>query len=351
MLFLQSIVFSTWLVKEIAAGKNIKDRSNRQNVSRLLTILDHRLGNINLFTCHDRDRDRGLFCFVGINEYGDEIIEIFEPDIKLDLFYYSCANKFQTCITNKYIGVNIEGTIVFANGDECLGYQCKHGRFVKIFGLNGNLVKRHSKGGFSANRFARIAEESRHFYVVRICDRLNDLVNSTNSTNSKELNIHIFGSSEIVSMVIKQSSVKLIDCGFLNFNSTTINNTRHWLELLTKSSEKNYDTHYAKILEYLELDPDMLDFDPVNKDTMEYYIEKKPKNPNKLNSNQIPLIISSKYYAQLMIFEYIGVKFFNYQTEHVYGYEYGYEPEFESNESNESNKSNEFNELELDNKK
>lgn len=230
----------------------------------------------------------------------------------MDLFYYSCANKFETYITSKYIGSNIIGTIIFANGDECLGYQFKQGQFVKIFGLNGNLVKRHNKGGYSANRFARIAEESRHLYIVRISDRLNELKNKFNSTDSKELNIHIYGSEEIVKMVIKQSPVKLINGGFLNFNSNTIKNTIYWMELLTKSAEKNYDSQYAEILEYLELNPDMLDFDPDNKDTMKYYMEKKILDTNKLKTNQIPLIVSSKYYAQLNVFDYIGVKFYTY---------------------------------------
>ena len=278
---------------------------------RLLSILNQRLSNINLNTHFGL----GLFCFVGINEYGDEIIELIEPNIKLDLFYYSCANKFETHIIAKYISSNIMGTIVFANGDECLGYQFKQGQFIKIFGLNGNLVKRHNKGGYSANRFARIAEESRHLYVVRICDRLNELKNefiSTNLANSKELNIYIFGSDEIVEMVVKQSSIKLINGGFLNFNSNTIKNTKYWINILNKSMEKNYDDQYMEILEYLELNPDMLDFDPVNKNTMKYYMEKKISDQTKLNINQIPLIVNSKYYAKLMIFDYIGVKFYNY---------------------------------------
>ena len=304
MLFLQSIVFSTWLVKEIAAAKNIKDRSNRQNVSRLLTILNQRLSNINLNTHYEL----GLFCFVGINEYSDEIIEFIEPEIKLDLFYYSCSNKFETSITSKYIGIKISGTIVFANGDECLGYQFKQGQFIKIFGLNGNLVKRHNKGGYSANRFARIAEESRHIYVVRICDRLREL-----SLNGEE-KIWIYGSDEIVEQILKTSTIKLFSGGFLNFNSNTIRNTKHWLEVLTKSQEKNYDSIYKEILEYLELNPDMLDFNPVNKNKMKYFIDMKHNQTDKLEQNQIPLSSSSKYYSKLVIFEYIGVKFYNTQS-------------------------------------
>jgi peptide chain release factor subunit 1 len=176
LLFLQSTVFSTWLTKEISAASNIKNRSNRQNVQRLLTILNQKFSSINLNTSYQS----GIFCYVGINEFDEEIVEFIEPDIKLDLFYYSCSNKFETSLISKYIGNKFEGTIIFANGDDCLGYQFISGEFVKIFGLNGNLVKRHNKGGYSANRFARIAEESRHLYVVRISDRLRELVTKNN---------------------------------------------------------------------------------------------------------------------------------------------------------------------------
>lgn len=313
------------MVKEISAASNIKDRSNRQNVQRLLNILNQRLSNLNLSNVYEL----GLFCFVGINEYGEEIIEFIEPEIKLDLFYYSCANKFETSITYKYIGCKISGTIVLANGDECNGYRFvrEKGQFVKIFGLNGNLVKRHNKGGYSANRFARIAEESRHLYVVRVCDRLRELKNSSNF-NELDEKIWIYGSEEIVQMILRESPIKLINGGFLDINSSNsnpISNATYWINVITSKSESDtFDSNYKEILEYLELEPDMLDFNPANKEQMKYYIlNTKSKsnitanttNTTKLKSNQIPLIVESKYYSQLVVFEYIGVKFYSYQID------------------------------------
>ncbi len=281
-------------------------------------MIEQKFSLINLNTTHQL----GLFCFVGINEFGEEIVEFLEPDVKLDLFYYSCSNKFVTEIVSKYIGSDVTGTIIFANGGECLGYQFKQGQFIKIFGLNGNLIKRHNKGGYSANRFARIAEESRHLYVVRICDRIRELsLEPDNSdSDSKSNQIWIFGSDEIVQMVISQSPIKLLNGGFLNFNSSTISNSKYWIEFLTKSNQKSYDNQYKEIIEYLATNPDMLDFDPTNKDKMKYFIEKIKPIYNKdydlrkeLKQNQIPLEHTSKYYSQLMLFDYIGVKYYNHQ--------------------------------------
>lgn len=272
-----------------------------------MTILNNKFDGVNLQVHYNL----GLFCFVGIDEYGKEIIELIEPEIKLDMFFYLSSNKFQTFITEKYLNIEINGTIIFANGNECLCYKFKSGQFIKIFDLNGNLIKRHNKGGYSANRFARIAEESRHSYVVRICDKIKKFVNSENL----DANIIIYGSDEIVKMILDQCPYKLFDGGFLNFNSLTIKNTKHWLKILEKIQDKNYDTIYQEILENLELKPDLLDFDPLNKNQMKYYIDLDTNDMYKLNDNQIPLLSNSKYYSQLKCFQYIGVKFFKYETD------------------------------------
>lgn len=275
---------------------NIKNRLNKQNVQRLLKIINQKFLSINTNTNYLL----GLLIYVGKNEYGDEIIEFIEPDIKIDIFYYSCANKFNVQIAKKYIGKTYLGSIIFVNGDECLAYQFDKGGFVKIFGINGNLVKRHKKGGFSANRFARIAEESRHLYVTRIIDRLKDL----NTDNN-----WIFGSNEIIQLILKRNLIKLQFGGFLEFNNNTISNNKYWIEFLGKKN--NYDSKYKEILDFLTMNPDMLDFEPLNKHTMKYYIDKNNQS-DVLNTNQIPLDITSKYYSQLVIFDYIGVKFYNY---------------------------------------
>jgi len=288
-------------------AKNIKDRTNRQNVQRILTIIQQKLVGT-------RTYELGICCFVGINEYSDEICELIEPDSKITQFYYSCANKFHIEPAEKYIGLNVSGVLVFANGNECLCYQFVSGQFVKLFGINGNLTKSHKKGGFSANRFARLADESRHAYIVRIADRIRDLVNENlaTETNLSE-KIWIFGSEEITQMFQTYwsglSQVKIMSGGFLNFNSNTINNTQYWLDFLSKPNPNEFESYYSQIKLLLDTNPDMLDFDKSAKSDVKFFIEKNTSKD--LLPNQIPFPTStSKFYTDLFLFEYVGVKYF-----------------------------------------
>jgi hypothetical protein len=208
--------------------------------------------------------------------------------------------------------VKHDGSIVFANGSDCYIYEWFAGKFNKIKHINANLIKRHKKGGQSSVRFARLAEESRLHYVTHVIDYLNQI---------KTKNNWIFGSNEIVNMIMERKSdihIKLTNGGFYNFNDTSITNTEYWLSYIQQKN--NYDKYYEKILLYLDTDPDRLDFDPINIEQMEYYICDINKlfnkiNGNKINENknkQIPLDIKSKYYSRLQMFTYIGVKYFNY---------------------------------------
>jgi len=295
-------------------AKNIKDRTNRQNVQRILTIIQQKLVGT-------RTYELGICCFVGINEYSDEICELVEPDSKITQFYYSCANKFHIEPAEKYIGTNVSGVLVFANGNECLCYQYVSGQFVKLFGINGNLTKSHKKGGFSANRFARLADESRHAYIVRIADRIRDLVNENLAieTNLSD-KIWIFGSEEITQMFQTYwaglSQVKIMSGGFLNFNSNTINNTQYWLDFLSKPNPNEFESYYKQIKFLLDTNPDMLDFDKSAKSEVKFFIE---KNTSKnLLQNQIPFPTStSKFYIDLILFEYVGVKYFASQEQYL----------------------------------
>lgn len=288
------------MIKELASAKNIKDRVNRNNVVRLLTKISE---NVDI-----KKYINGVFIYTGIDEYKQEIFEIIEPIAKLNIFYYNCGNKFNTDIIQKYL-ITYSGTIIFANGNECIIYEYIN-QFIKKKHINANLIKRHKKGGQSQMRFSRLADESRVHYVSYIIDNLNTITTQNN---------WIFGSDEITSMIFDRKNdinIPLKKGGFYAFDANTINNTDYWLKYLTEPEDGLNDKIYEQMINYLDTNPDYLDFDPRNAGTMKWFITKLELNDNLMNSNShIKLLSNSKFYDRLNIFDYIGVKYFNYDVE------------------------------------
>lgn len=277
------------MIKEIATAKNIKNRVNQQLVSRLLRVIQDffiRVADI---------PENGIIVYAGIDEYEKEIFETFIPIIKLNQFYYNCSKHF---IIDRFLNLfnNINGHIIFANGENCYIYKFEN-TFIKIKSINANLIKRHNKGGSSSARFGRLAEESRQSYVMHVISYINELC--------RDSNCWIFGSGEIVKMILDRNEllVKLNNGGFLDFNNDTINDTNKWLTYL--SNEKLDDNILEEIVLYLDTNPNMLDFDIHNAGDMKFFIEK----------DDIEKYRNSKYYYRVRLFEYIGVKYFDYDID------------------------------------
>ena len=118
--------------------------------------------------------EKGLIIFAGINKYEEVILEIIKPELKIKMFYYNCGYKFIVDASREYLD-DYKGNILFANGDTCLIYYYENGTFKTFKNITANLQKRQKKGGQSAIRIARLAEETRHKYVTKVVDYLNQL--------------------------------------------------------------------------------------------------------------------------------------------------------------------------------
>lgn len=250
-----------------------------------------------------QDISMGLIVFSGIDEYEKELLHLIKPKIQLNTFYYNCGNKFITYIAEKYTNEH-KGNIIFANGNNCIIYEFLQGKFVVKKHFNALLQKRQKKGGQSALRIGRLAEESRHTYIIKVIDYVNILERDCKSV--------LFGSEEITSMIMTQKTLlcPLVYGGFLEFNLDTIKNTDKWIEYLKPNNDSKYDDKYKLILECLNIKEkiDRLDFSLEKSSEMEFCVT---SNKNILKSIPFPSI-SSKYYEKLKDFEYIGVKYFSY---------------------------------------
>jgi hypothetical protein len=249
--------------------------------------------------------ENGLILFAGINQYNKEIFDFFVPKIQLRQSYYYCGKSFQTD-RFEYLFEEIYGWIIFANGDICHLYKFEN-KFIKMKTIDGNLISRQRKGGQSALRFSRLAEESRLVYIGRIVDSINMMCRG-----EKIVPIYIFGSKEILKMIFERKDllVKLYDGGFLDFDNNTINNSNLWSSYLNQVNHDNMDMEVIQMIEevilYLDTNVDMLDFDQDKKIEMKFFLTKETIERYGRNKHSNP-----EYYQRLKMFEYIGVKYYN----------------------------------------
>ena len=250
---------------------------------------------------------KGVIVFAGVDEYNTELMEVFDlkDGVRLDLFYYNCSNKFDVEFASQYLQQH-DGSIVFANGNECLIYSFEEGAFRMKKHITANLQKRQKKGGMSSLRIARLAEESRHSYVVRVVDYLNAL---------KTKNNWLFGSVEITGLILGNKALltRLRNGGFLDFNASTICDQKKYLAYLQDDGSENSQEAVLKdILYYLDTNPDMLDFEVNRRETMKAYLIKDPTDADLLSDKCVKLLHSSQHYVRLRMFDYVGLKYFSF---------------------------------------
>lgn len=262
----------------------------------------------------------GIFIYAGIDEFEKEICEIFYSIVKCNIFYYNCSNKFCIDIAKDYIYdklSDLNGNIIFASGDECIIYTLDKGVFKKLYQFDALLQKRQHKGGQSAQRIARLAEETRHKYVTKVIDKLNHINNNNN---------YLLGSDEITNMICNHKYLlkQITHCGFLEFNNRTILNTKNWIQLFKDhQNNNNFDNIYKLIYNCLNTDIERLSFDyiDINDNTImdEYkYILKKDIDTNNNCDKIIPFPdSSSEYYLKLKDFTHISLKYYSSYYDNV----------------------------------
>jgi hypothetical protein len=256
--------------------------------------------------------DNGYLLLCGLDSDSNEIFYCIEPKIPINSFHYECSRTFSFDIIDNLFREKSSGNIIFISGEDCIIYEYI-GYWKKIKSMNANLIKRHSKGGQSSVRFARLAEESRLHYVTYCIDYINDLCCSDNS--------HIYGSTELKLKLLDHQSLKIklkTENKYHEFNSSTIYD-KYFENLINSENTSQNDLILEDFITNLDLNPDILLFSEEeineNLDVIEYILitDKKlieivkDKYPNK---KIIQLNISSKYYYRLKDFVVIGKKYF-----------------------------------------
>jgi len=245
------MVFSLkFIVNESSECENIKDKCNRKNVARILKRIKTVLTDI-------KPDANGHLVYLGINSAGNEICELITPPNPVSKFTYYCGKEFIIEPFRELFEVKPLGYVVFISGDECIIYSHSGIAWNKLKSLNGNLIKRHNKGGQSSVRFSRLAEESRHHYIVYCADYIRKLIPCLPSTR-----IHIFGSDELKTKLIAYPGLKDYKLQtatvYYSFTDDTIKD-KYFVDLFTKSDFEG-NTRSAELVDMINTNPDRLLF-------------------------------------------------------------------------------------------
>lgn len=292
---------SNFCKNEAGLARNVKDRQNSK-----VTVKNLEKIQTEIKLLKDKDLEMGLFVFAGIDIYGTDIFKIIRPKMKCNKFSYKCLNKFIVDNVYEYLKI-YDGSITFANGDTFYIYVHGERGFEQIKSKKVDLGNRHNKGGQSQHRHERNYDIVKDYYIGLVAEE------TIMITKSLENN-WIFGSLDIINKIIVKNP-KLQNGGFVDFNKHTIDDTKKWLSYLKDDTKliKKEDLKLEEIVTLLQVDPNRLDFDPKNKELVDYYLinEDKPEysKSDSSGSNVIYLNTRHKRYTELFEFSYIGVKF------------------------------------------
>jgi hypothetical protein len=234
-------------------------------------------------------------------------------------FVYSCGPKFELDIVIPLFSNALlnHGNLILVSGDTTYIYKCHYqdghvSNFKLIHKIIGLLVKRQKKGGQSAIRFSRLAEESRLHYVSRIVDSLQKFCQTSKC-------LYAFGSRELTQDIITK-------CKTLKINVTTLDqwhsygsnpvafineHVKELKELFLCKLKENDNEKVGEILGLVHRNPDYLKFgcDEIMEhiDQMEYIVGIDSKMLMQFPKQKCILCpMSSVHYATLKSFEVIG---------------------------------------------
>lgn len=146
----------------MATAVNIKSKSTRLAVITALKKIAQYLKLIKKFPVN------------GLAFFSYDTLEVIEPPNAIKHFIYLCDKVFHVdSLLELYEEHDYDG-VVLVSGNNCYFYQIHIG-VTLLYKMDVNLQSRQKKGGQSAVRIARLAEEKRHLFVKQIVEKMNQL--------------------------------------------------------------------------------------------------------------------------------------------------------------------------------
>lgn len=174
------------LAEEYGTAANIKSRVNRLSVLSAITSVQQRL---KLYT---RTPKNGLVIYCGTivtEETGKEkkVNFDFEPFRPVNTSLYLCDNKFHTELLAQTLTNDDRFGFIVMDGHGALFGMLQGNRREIIHKFGVELPRKHGRGGQSALRFARLRDEKRHNYVMKVAEMAKHLYLTRDLSNVEGL--------------------------------------------------------------------------------------------------------------------------------------------------------------------
>lgn len=256
------------LVEEYGTATNIKSRVNRLSVLSAITSAQTKLKMINHLP------PNGLVVYCGDTLLSSKKISLcIQPFKPLAHKMYMCDSKFHTEPLQYLLKTDEKYGFIVIDGNGTL-FATLSGEAKEIhYHYKVDLPKKHNKGGQSAARFGRIAQEKRHAYITLVADMVVKYFIENDSLNVK--GIIVAGSAEMkdkltgykdLDIRVKNAIVSVVTIGYGGLNGLD--------EAITKSADTMNNLRFVQEKKILASFFEALDKDQDNicygaKDTMQ----------------------------------------------------------------------------------
>jgi peptide chain release factor subunit 1 len=109
------------------------------------------------------------------------------PFKPINVFTYKCQNSFETAPLMELLEDDDKFGFIIVDGNGVLMATLSGNNREILQRLSVQLPKKHGRGGQSAARFARLREEKRHAYTVKVCEMAANCFISDNRPNIRGL--------------------------------------------------------------------------------------------------------------------------------------------------------------------
>lgn len=159
---------SQLLTEEYGTATNVKSRVNRLSILSAITSAQQRL------KLYSRTPPNGLVLFCGEGETPEgknkKIVIDFEPHKPINTKLYYCGDQFRTDSLSELIHTDETFGFIVMDGNGALYGSITGNNRQVLSQFTVDLPKKHSMGGQSSNRFARLRIEKRHNYLRKVAE-------------------------------------------------------------------------------------------------------------------------------------------------------------------------------------